>query len=118
MKQRAIAVLLLGIGISAMLLGCGKEQPVQIEGSPMSVTATQTDTEAPMRPRKKLTPSSPKAFEKSEALAVGTLPAGIGVPVGKQLPDFKAMDAAGSAVRLSKLVAKGKILLVFYRGGW
>lgn len=49
---------------------------------------------------------------------LGTLPDGIGIPVGERAPDASLQDADGRAVQLSDLVAKGPILLVLYRGGW
>jgi peroxiredoxin len=38
--------------------------------------------------------------------------------VGTRGPDVQALDLDGKVVRLADLVAKGPLLLVFYRGGW
>lgn len=38
--------------------------------------------------------------------------------VGAKVPDFSLPDAHGTAIRLSALLAKGPVVLSFYRGGW
>lgn len=37
---------------------------------------------------------------------------------GQAAPDFTLPDAKGRVVRLSELLAKGPVILTFYRGGW
>jgi peroxiredoxin len=49
---------------------------------------------------------------------LGTLAPGTGLAVGEHVPDVQALDLDGTLVRLTDLVAKGPLLLVFYRGGW
>lgn len=49
---------------------------------------------------------------------LGTLPPDLGVPVGQKAPVAVVHDADGNEVALSALIAKGPVLLVFYRGGW
>ncbi len=49
---------------------------------------------------------------------VGVLAPNTGIPVGEKIPDVHATDLDGKDVSLSSLVAKGPVLLVFYRGGW
>lgn len=49
---------------------------------------------------------------------VGTLPPDVGIAVGQPAPDALLRDAAGVEVRLRDLVAKGPVVLFFYRGGW
>ncbi len=44
-------------------------------------------------------------------------PSGI-IAVGDRLEDFTLPDATGSPVTLSRLVADGPAVIVFYRGGW
>lgn len=53
-----------------------------------------------------------------ESPQLGTLPPDVGVPPGQRAPDAPLHDASGNAVQLRDLVAKGPVLLVFYRGGW
>ena len=38
--------------------------------------------------------------------------------VGQRAPDFTLPDHAGKDVRLSKLLARGPVVLSFYRGRW
>jgi AhpC/TSA family len=38
--------------------------------------------------------------------------------VGARAPDFELPNAAGEAVRLSQLLARGPAVVTFYRGGW
>ena len=49
---------------------------------------------------------------------VGSLPEGIGIPVGNRVPDVEVRDSNGRRIRLQELVKDGPILLAFYRGGW
>ena len=38
--------------------------------------------------------------------------------VGQKAPDFTLPDATGQPVRLADLVARGPVVLSFYRGRW
>jgi len=40
------------------------------------------------------------------------------VQVGQQVPNFTLPDVVGKEVSLSDLLAKGRVVLSFYRGGW
>lgn len=40
------------------------------------------------------------------------------VKTGDQFPDFELPNAQGETVSLSEQLQKGKIVLIFYRGGW
>ncbi len=44
--------------------------------------------------------------------------AGSSLGVGAKAPDFDLPDATGTKVSLSTLLAKGPVVLAFYRGGW
>lgn len=59
-----------------------------------------------------------KEYQATPNEKVGTLPDGIGLPVGSKAPEAQAQDSDGKPVALSSLLSKGPILLVFYRGGW
>lgn len=59
-----------------------------------------------------------KQYESPPTDRVGTLPEGVGVPVGSPAPDATVRNAEGREVRLRELTTDGPILLVFYRGGW
>ncbi|MFZ5841594.1 MAG: peroxiredoxin family protein [Pseudomonadota bacterium] len=53
---------------------------------------------------------------------LGTLPAGIGLPVGSSLPAFRITHHDGKPVSSADLLKQvspdGNLLIVFYRGGW
>jgi peroxiredoxin len=49
---------------------------------------------------------------------VGKLAPGTGVAVGQRAPDVGAKDIQGKDVRLGDLLARGPVLVAFYRGGW
>jgi peroxiredoxin len=59
-----------------------------------------------------------KEYAATPVERLGKLPPGIGVPIGEKAPDAVVHDFHGQEVRLSDLVSRGPILLVFYRGGW
>ena len=59
-----------------------------------------------------------KETEAPQADRIGTLPTDVGIAIGQPAPDVVLHDAEDHEVRLHELVAKGPILLVFYRGGW
>jgi peroxiredoxin len=61
---------------------------------------------------------TPKPTTPTPADQLGTLAPGTGLAVGEHVPDVDALDLDGKHVRLADLVAKGPLLLVFYRGGW
>ncbi|GGD85544.1 peroxiredoxin-like family protein [Paenibacillus nasutitermitis] len=41
-----------------------------------------------------------------------------GLQVGDIAPDFTLMDALGREINLTEEIAKGPVILIFYRGGW
>ena len=63
-----------------------------------------------------LTVAKPKPFAAAGEL--GTLPEGVGIAVGERAPDFELPSVEGGKVRLSELLERSEVLLVFYRGGW
>ena len=56
--------------------------------------------------------------EPEKPAAIGTLPDGIGVAVGKAAPSAKLKNYDDEDIELSSQWAKRRMLLVFYRGGW
>jgi AhpC/TSA family len=38
--------------------------------------------------------------------------------IGDQAPDFTLPDAGGQSVRLADLLARGPVVVTFYRGAW
>ena len=61
---------------------------------------------------------TPKPTTSTAADKLGTLAPSTGIPVNEHVPDVQALDLDGKVVRLADLVARGPLLLVFYRGGW
>jgi len=41
-----------------------------------------------------------------------------GLHVGDPVPDFTLPDVTGKSISLSEVLAKGPVILTFYRGGW
>ncbi len=77
------------------------------------VTATATaSADGALKPR------GPKAYAHPADDAIGTLPDGVGIAVGKKAPDFELKQSDGTVVKLSELLEKSEVLLTFYRGGW
>lgn len=60
----------------------------------------------------------PRPYKNPPDASAGTLPAGIGVPVGERAPDATLRDSEGREVRILDLTKAGRVLVVFYRGGW
>lgn len=108
--------------IAAMLLPCAalllpacKDAPSAPPAPAQSASAPSASARAP----EALRPAKPKATKDTAAADLGTLPEGVGIPVGQKAPDFEVKDPAGKAVTLDSLLAKSPyVLLVFYRGGW
>jgi peroxiredoxin len=38
--------------------------------------------------------------------------------VGDFAPDFELVDSTGTRQRLSEMVSRGRLILIFYRGHW
>jgi len=89
-------------------------------GPPHTVDISQPSDTAPMRETidRPVTASDPKATAATPKRSLGTLPQGIGIPIGSRAPDFTALDTSRKPVSLSDLVHRSKVLLFFYRGGW
>jgi peroxiredoxin len=61
--------------------------------------------------------SIPDRFAEHQARLAGmSLPEALGV--GDRAPDFELRNALGDEVRLSELLARGPVVLTFYRGAW
>ena len=55
-----------------------------------------------------------RSIEELRASGIMTKVAG----VGQRAPDFTLPDAAGRQVRLADVLARGPVVLSFYRGRW
>ncbi len=108
------------ISLALLVAACGSES------SPKEVTPTATATSsASGASTASATASAPalkaakaKAFKSTSEQELGTLPEGVGVPVGEAAPDFELPSVEGGKVKLSELTKKSEVMLVFYRGGW
>ncbi|NVJ08307.1 AhpC/TSA family protein [Myxococcus sp. AM001] len=100
-----LAPLVAGVLLSAGVSGCKREEP-----KPTSPPAAATGAASAGPPT--------KAYTHPAADQLGTLPEGIGLPVGAALPDVSLSDAEGRQVSLRELGSRGPLLVIFYRGGW
>jgi peroxiredoxin len=66
----------------------------------------------------RLDPPSAEVLRRSEAEAAAQWAAGRHVGKGDLAPDFSLPDQNGTQVTLSEELAKGPVVLSFYRGGW
>lgn len=109
------------------LLACDAkgEQPAPaatVKGTATAVvtsSAVTASTAAPSASAEgELKPRGPKAYAHPADDAIGTLPEGVGIAVGKKAPNFELKQSDGTVVKLSELLEKSEVLLTFYRGGW
>lgn len=65
-------------------------------------------------------PAKPMAKATTDTAndALGSLPEGVGLEPGKQLPDVAVRALDGGVVKLASFVEESPALFVFYRGGW
>ncbi|MFT7582356.1 MAG: hypothetical protein ACI9MR_004038 [Myxococcota bacterium] len=104
--------------------GCDKETPKPAAPEAPQVTSAPARAEPATKPPKAAvatpapTHSKPKAYKNPEAAAIGTLPEGVGIPVGQKAPDTIVSGLDGKPLSLASLSQDGPLLLVFYRGGW
>lgn len=56
-------------------------------------------------------------LESTQALIDADL-SGQALGKGDKIPEFTLPDATGNSIAISDLLAKGKVVLSFYRGGW
>jgi peroxiredoxin len=113
--RRTVSALLM-IGLAT---ACGRSEPAKQEEAPPAVAPVPAPTESIDAAAKPAEPAAPAVqLTPTPSAKVGTLPAGVGVAVGKKAPDFTLKDTEGAEVKLSALVKESPVLLVFYRGGW
>ena len=65
-----------------------------------------------------LLPQSLPSLEVTSNKALGTLEPNTGRPVGHQIENFSVASVEGEPTSLHSLLARGKLMVVFYRGGW
>ena len=97
MTRTAAALALAGSLLTGLVAGCGGPDAAPDPAPPA------TAAEAPGADRPAPTPVAA---------------AGRALGVGETAPDFALPNAAGRDVRLSDLLARGPVVLTFYRGAW
>jgi peroxiredoxin len=110
------AGVLAGLILGSILPGCQKQA-----GEPQPAPEAERAPAAPQPAAVAEPPVAPPRmmpYASTPETAFGTLPEGIGVPVGTVLPDVQASGADGRTVSLQALLKDKRALIVFYRGGW
>ena len=106
------------ISAALLLAACGSESaPKDAAPSAAATTSSATASESNTQPPR-LKAAKTKAFKSTSEQDLGTLPDGVGIPVGETAPDFELPAVEGGKVKLSELTKKSEVMLVFYRGGW
>ncbi len=122
-----LAFLFIPLLAGSLLAGCDQKDGSQETNAKTSVqkgseasrraaerAAKAARAEAKAKAEQKAKPRS-KATEAPDE--IGTLPEGIGLKVGSEVPSGKAEDLEGETIALDEF-EEGPTLLVFYRGGW
>ena len=108
MAMATLAVQLLAApGGDAQAAGAGGDRPVEAE---LRAAAEASAKKAPPE----FAATSRKAIE--EVAASGVLKTALNV--GGSLPEFELRDAGGALVKSAELLARGPLVVVFYRGAW
>lgn len=94
------------------LTGCWRDT----ESPPTEKRAPATRTTKTTRTSAKKPPLKAPAIVDDKRL--GTLPEGVGLPVGSRVADISVKTHLGQTVQLAELIKTGPLMLIFYRGGW
>ncbi len=87
--------------------------------SPLMSQANQTSQAGSSKRADPADPVDPRiAYKKSMDDLIKSGLAEKALKAGDKVPDFTLPDATGKPVTLSSLLAKGPVVLAFYRGGW
>jgi peroxiredoxin len=105
---------------------CRPTAPAPAEGSaalPATVeapAATQAGSGAATTPTTQPADTAPRTRELTPTpdAEVGTLPEGVGLPVGTAVPAVSVATLNGTQLALTEYFANGPTMVVFYRGGW
>jgi len=102
---------------ATLALACSRPSS---SGEPMATSATAATVKVPAVAASAGAHAPPTPIETTPTrqAALGTLAPGTGIAVGAKVPSVRAQDLQGNDVSLDSLVAKGPLLLAFYRGGW
>lgn len=82
--------------------------------------ATQAGSGAATTPTTQPTDTSPRTRELTQTpdAEVGTLPEGVGLPIGTTVPAVSVATLNETQLALTEYFANGPTMVVFYRGGW
>lgn len=111
------------IACASLVAACQDDPPAPPPASgasaSISAAAPATASAAPASAADStgLKAAGPKPTAPTEETAIGTLPDGVGLPVGSKAPEFELPGLDGTT-SLASLLSKSQVLLVFYRGGW
>lgn len=84
----------------------------------MAALTAGAQTPPPAQPAQPA-PANPKlVLQRATEELIRSGLAGKALQAGAKAPDFTLPDAEGRPVRLATLLAKGPVVLTFYRGGW
>ena len=105
------------IAVSAFACEQRKEPAPAVTTAASAKPAVASAAPSAALPANKAQPPS-KEFAQPANDKLGSLPEGVGVPLGQPAADATVFDAQGKAASLAALWKDGPIVLVFYRGGW
>jgi peroxiredoxin len=97
-----------------------REAPEADAAAPAEDAPTPSATDAPAEdaPAPDLTAARPRPATALDDDEVGMRPDGVGLAPGARPDAFSVRDPEGAAVASADLLAAGRTLVVFYRGGW
>lgn len=104
-----------------VFMACEKSDPPPSSTPPAtaSVTASLPVPPAAEAPVKAVPSSLPMLAHLSPSWGNhGKLPKGLGIAVGRTIPDVGALDTNGQRINLLEAVRQGPTVLLFYRGGF
>jgi len=97
--------------ILILAIACG-------DSSPKEATKT-VEPNAPKVEEKAVAAPVPYEYAMLDKLGMDTTQAiPTGLKVGETAPDFRSLDQNGNPVHLAEQLAKGPVVVVFYRGQW
>lgn len=81
--------------------------------------AVEPATAEPLEPAEQpLALSAGKPFQETFPTELGKQAAGTGIARGTKVPEFAAKTHLGKPITSTQLIARGPLLVLFYRGGW
>jgi len=122
MKSSTVQLFVIA-SLCALLTACGQEEPAQ-SPEPTSDNAAEATTLAEQldaRKAKFVEMAAPERVAVAENAITEVADSGIldkAINLGDKAPDFTLPDALGNSVSLYDELAKGPVILTWYRGSW